>query len=192
MAIATGVVALAAAAEDLARADADSMRDTIARIDAAAARPRAAGAPPVRTSFTAREANAYLHYYGPTFLPAGVAKPQVTIGNAGRVGARAIVDLDAVRLSHNRGLLDPLAFVTGTLEVVASGTVAGADGRGIVRFEGATVGGISVPQSVAQELLRFYTRTPDRPRGFEFDQPFDLPAGLRSVAVDQGRVQLVQ
>jgi hypothetical protein len=49
-----------------------------------------------------------------------------------------------------------------------------------------------VPKTVAQELLRFYTRTPERPRGFAFDEPFALPAGLRSVTVEGGTATVTQ
>lgn len=192
-ALVTAAMSLAAAAaEVLSRDEADSMSVKIMRIEAAAAKPRAAGARPVRTAFTDREANAYFEHYGPEFLPPGIATPQVAIGDGGSVTARAIVDLDAVRLARERSLLDPLAFVTGSVEVIASGSVAGTDGFGIVRFESATAGGVTVPKAVAQELLRFYTRSPTRPNGFEFDKLFALPAGVRSVATEPGRATIVQ
>ena len=69
---------------------------------------------------------------------------------------------------------------------------ADSDGQGVIRYESATVGGIAVPQTVAQELLRFYTRTPERPRGFAFDEPFALPAGLRAVSVERGAATVTQ
>ena len=62
----------------------------------------------------------------------------------------------------------------------------------MIRYESATVGGVAVPKTVAQELLRFYTRTPERPDGFAFDEPFDLPAGLRAVSVERGSVTVTQ
>jgi hypothetical protein len=51
---------------------------------------------------------------------------------------------------------------------------------------------VSVPKTVAHELLRFYTRTTQRPQGFAFDEPFDLPAGIRSVTVDHTLAAVVQ
>jgi len=193
IALVAGAMSLAvAAAEELSRADADSVSTKIMRIEEAAAKPRAAGARPVRTTFTEREINAYFEYYGPELLPPGIAKPQVAIGDSGSIMARAIVDLDAVRLAHERSVLDPLAFVTGSVEVIASGIVAGTDGFGIVRFESATVAGVTVPKAVAQELLRFYTRSPTRPNGFEFDTLFALPGGVRSVVTDLGQATIVQ
>jgi hypothetical protein len=186
------IVLTTAAAQELSRADADSVSAKLARMEATAAAPRPANAPPRRTSFTEREINAYFEHYGPTFLPAGIARPRVAIGADGRIEAQAIVDLDAVRLARPRGLLDPLAFVRGALEVVAAGRIEGAHGQGVVRFESATVGGVAVPESVAQELLRFYTSTPERPAGIAFDTPFELPLAMRSVAAARGGIAVTQ
>src|SRR5262245_5528511 len=187
------VAALAATviaqAQEPTRAEADSMQTKIDRVAAAAdAAPRGANEPPLRTTFTEREINAYLTLEGPEFLPTGIAMPRVQLDDANRVHARAIVDLDAVRRSRERSVFDPLAYVTGAVEVVASGTVEGSAGEGLIRYESATVAGVGVPQTVAQELLRFYTRTDQRPRGFAFDEPFALPAGLRAVSVERGAV----
>jgi DNA primase len=51
---------------------------------------------------------------------------------------------------------------------------------------------VAVPKTVAQELLRFYTTTPERPRGFAFDEPFALPAGVRAIAVARGTATVTQ
>jgi hypothetical protein len=174
------------------RAEAEAMQAKLARVAAAAESPRPAGAPPLRTTFTEREINAYLALEGPLFLPSGIAMPRVQLGDDGRVRARAIVDLDAVRRSRERSPFDPLAYLTGSVEVVAAGTVEGSDGEGLIRYESATVAGVTVPKTVAQELLRFYTRTPERPRGFAFDEPFVLPAGLRAASSERGAVTVTQ
>lgn len=173
-------------------ADADSMRAKLARIEAAAESPRPATRPPVRTSLHEREINAYFVHYGTDFLPAGVTGPRATLLDDGRVVARAVLDLDAVRRSRERSLFDPLAYLQGSLEVVAAGVVAGSDGRGLIRFESATVGGVAVPKTLAQELLRFYTRSPERPGGFQFDEPFDLPANIQSVSTQRGTTTITQ
>ena len=193
---ATAILAVAVlgagAAQEPSRVDADAMAAKLARVVAAAEDARAANAPPQRTTFAEREINAYLALDGPDFLPPGIAMPRIELGDDARVQARAIVDLDAVRRSRERSLFDPLAYLTGSVEVVAIGRVEGSDGEGLIRYESATVAGVGVPQTVAQELLRFYTRTPERPRGFAFDEPFTLPAGLRAVSVERGAVTVTQ
>jgi hypothetical protein len=179
-------------AQEPTRAEADAMQTKLERVEAAAETPRPADAPPLSTTFTEREINAYLALEGPSFLPPGIAMPLVQLGEEGRVQTRAIVDLDAVRRSRERGVFDPLAYLTGTVEVLAVGKIDGDDGRGLIRYESAAVGGVTVPQTVAQELLRFYTRTPERPSGFAFDEPFALPAGLRAVRVERAAVTVTQ
>lgn len=190
-ALSTALVAFAAA-QGTREADANSMNRKIARILDLADSARSPTAPPARTTFTESEANAYFEIYGPDFLPAGVALPQVTLGDNGRVSGRAIVDLDAVRTARQRSMLDPLSFVAGSVEVIASGHITAENGRGLVRFEAASVGGVAVPKTVAQELLRFYTRSAQRPQGFAFDEPFDLPAGIRGASVVRGQATVVQ
>jgi hypothetical protein len=182
----------AALAQEPTRTDADAMQKKLARVEVAAETPRPANAPPLRTTFTEREINAYLALDGPDFLPPGIAMPRVQLGDDNRVRARAIVDLDGVRRSRERSMLDPLAYLTGSVEVVATGNIAASGGEGVIRYESATVGGVAVPATVAQELLRFYTRTPERPRGFAFDEPFVLPAGLRAVSTERGAVTVTQ
>lgn len=175
------------------RAEADAMQKKIDRVAATAeAPPRPASAAPLRTTFTEREINSYLTLDGADFLPAGIAMPRVRLGEDNRVEARATVDLDGVRRSRERSVFDPLAYVTGAVEVVAIGTVEGRGGEGLIRYESATVGGVAVPKTVAQELLRFYTTTPERPRGFAFDEPFALPAGVRAVGVARGAATVTQ
>jgi hypothetical protein len=181
-----------AAAENASPADAASMAAKIARIEATGAQARPPHAPPVTTAFTDREINAYLTLEGPKFLPPGIAGPRVTIGDGGRVTARAIVDLDAVRLAGSRGLFDPLTLLRGRLEVIASGFVEASNGRGLGRLESVTVAGVPVPKRVADELLRYYTRTPERPEGFGLDTPFDLPARIRGVSIAAGRCTVTQ
>lgn len=186
------VLALAAHGQDALRKDSAAMAAKIARMQELGAHPRPPKAEPARTAFTDREMNAYLQVEGPSFLPEGITDPQISTGEGGRVTARATIDLDAVRLSQQRGLLDPLAFVRGSVEVVATGFVVASNGSGSARFESATIAGIPVPKRVAEEVLRFYTRTQQRPQGFSLDDTFDLPAEIRSVNVDAGRVTVTQ
>ena len=168
------------------------MQTKLERVAAAAEQPRPPGAPPLRTTFTESEINAYLALDGPEFLPPGIARPRVQIADNGRVRAHAVVDLDSVCRARERSPFDPLRYLTGAVEVVATGRVEASGGEGVIRYEAATVGGVGVPLAVAQELLRFYTRTQERPRGFAFDEPFVLPAQLRAVSTERGAATVTQ
>jgi hypothetical protein len=184
----------AAPAQDVSvRADADVMqRKLVAIVTRGDLPPVPVGMPVQRTSFTDGEVNAYFRVYGPEFLPVGVVDPQVGIDAAGRVRARAVVDLDQALKPQERGWLDPLAWVTGKLPVVGIGTLHAANGRGVFRLESATLGGVTIPKAVLQEIITFYSRSEEYPRGFQLDEPFELPSAIRSVETAPGRATVVQ
>jgi len=146
----------------------------------------------VRTTFTDREVNSYFKVYGPTFLPEGVVDPQLAIDEGGRVRAKSLVNLDTIRAAKPRGWLDPLAYVTGSVEVTAAGTLKTADGRGVFALETATLGGITVPKSLLQELVSHYSRSPESPSGISLEQPFALPSRIRMVETGRGAATVVQ
>jgi len=174
------------------RADASTMEEKLVAIVTRAELPVTPDSAVQRTSFTDREVNAYFDVRGPEFLPEGVVNPQVAIGEAGRVRARATVDLDLALKPQNRGWLDPLAYLGGKVEVVGLGTLHAANGRGVLRLESTTLGGVEIPKTVLQELVTFFTRSDDQPRGFQIEEPFELPSAIRSVETAPGRATVVQ
>jgi hypothetical protein len=189
-------VALSSASQELTRAEAESMSrklEAIVERGSAAPAPEPAPQPkPVTTSFTEREVNAYFKYLGPLFMPTGVTGTQLTIGGDGHVQSRAVVDLDAIRQAQPRGWLDPLAWLGGSMEVKASGRVRGVNGKGVFQFESAYIAGVPVSKALLQELVTFYTRSPELPKGFNLDEPFDLPSNIRSVETRVGAATVVQ
>ena len=144
---------------------------------------------PLRTTFTDREANAYFKVDGPDFLPAGVLDPQVTIDQGGKVSARAVVDLEK---ALGASAFNPLAWLGGKTEVTAMGTVRGENGKGQLQIERATLSGISIPKTVLQQVVSYYTRSPEMPNGFNIDEPFELPSKIRSVETAKGQATVVQ
>ncbi len=58
--------------------------------------------------------------------------------------------------------------------------------RGTFALESATLGAVPVPKSLLQELVTYYTRSPELPNGFDLDKPFDLPANIRQVELQRG------
>ena len=55
-----------------------------------------------------------------------------------------------------------------------------------------TLAGVSVPKSILQELVTFYSRTPATPQGINLDDPFPLPAGIRRIDVGKGQATVIQ
>jgi len=154
--------------------------------------PPVANHAPVRTTFTEQEVNALFQYSQLVQMPAGVVNPRLSIADAGLLTGRAIVDLDAIRKSKERTMLDPLSYVTGSVEVTAIGTLKTANGQGTFDLQSATLGGISIPKSLLQELVSYYSRTPDTPNGFSLDKPFVLPAAIQAVETRRGAATVVQ
>jgi hypothetical protein len=179
----------APSAQDRSNADADQMRKKLAAIVARGEQKTPQKPAPLRTTFSDREANAYFKIDGPEFLPAGVEAPEVTIDQGGKVSARAVVDLQK---ALNPSVFNPLAWLTGKTEVTAMGTVRGENGKGQLQIERATVSGISIPQSVLQQVVSYYTRSPEMPNGFNIDEPFELPSKIRSVETAKGHATVVQ
>lgn len=188
-----GVVGAAALpAQDPVRADAANMQRKLLAI-AARSEAKAQRTAPVRTSFTDREVNAYFRINAAEVVPVGIVDPQVTIEDGGRVRARAQVDLQAAVKPQQRSWLDPLAWVPpGQIEVTAAGVLQAAAGKGRLAIESATVGGVPVSKSVLQELVAYYSRTPEHPSGVNLDQPFELPASIRAVETRRGTATIVQ
>jgi hypothetical protein len=54
------------------------------------------------------------------------------------------------------------------------------------------VSGIPVPLSLLQELVTYYTKSPDFPNGVNLNEPFDLPSKIQRIDVDPGRAIVVQ
>jgi hypothetical protein len=186
------VTAAWSSAQQLTKRDAESLEKKLSAVLARGATRPAPRQPPVRTSFSEREVNAYLKFSFREQLPKGVVNPEVNLGGERRVSAHAVVDLDAVRTSKERGWFDPGAYLTGSVDLHATGLLRTANGRGTFELESATVSGISIPKSLFQELVTYYSRSADLPSGFDLDKPFDLPAHIREVEIQRGGATVIQ
>jgi hypothetical protein len=147
---------------------------------------------PIQTIVTEPEVNGYLRYRGKDVLPVGVVDPYVFVLGAGRLSGVATVDLDAVRLSRPRGILDPAQLLRGRVPVTAIGVLRSKDGEFRFDLESATVAGIEVPKSILQELVSYYTKSASNPSGYSLDAPFALSGGIRQINVESKRAVIIQ
>jgi hypothetical protein len=173
-----------------AKRDADNLAAKLVRIVAIGA--KCPCQRPVSTTVTEAEVNAYLVHYAAGDLPEGVVSPHITIVGAGRVSGRATVDLDRVRTSKQRGWLDPAGYLTGKLPVTLTGILHTRDGLAKFELLNATVGGVTVPKIVLQELVSYYTRTPDDPDGISIDDTFEMPAKIKEIQVGKALAHVIQ
>jgi hypothetical protein len=190
--VALGVCAGAQSAD--AKRDADKMQRTLGTIMERANAPAVKGKtpPPLRTTFTDVQLNAWLLADGKDNVPQGLLQPVVTFLAAGKVSAKAVVDLDAVRKSKPRGMLDPMNLLSGLVPVTMTGTLSGADGMGTFDVESATLGTWPLPRSVLQELIAYYSKSPEYPDGITLGKPFPLPAAVKALLIARGTATVVQ
>ena len=144
------------------------------------------------TPLTDLELNSYLAFNAKDQVPTGILEPTLNALGDGKVSGRAIVDLDAVRTQKQRGVLDPVGYLSGRLPVVVSGRLTTKDGQGQFQLESAEISGVSVPKAVLQELLTYYSKSPENPKGISMEAPFELPAGIREIRVGAGTSTVVQ
>ncbi|MBI4263626.1 MAG: hypothetical protein HY657_04570 [Acidobacteria bacterium] len=147
----------------------------------------------LRTPLTEDEVNSWFAYTAAPLLPPGVTQPRVAIVGGGRLAGEAVVDLEAVaKRRSSGGSLDPWSLIGGRVPVSVTGTLQARDGVGRFNIESATISGVPVPAALVQEILSYYSRTPERPQGVRLDSPFALPANIRQIEVGRGQAVVVQ
>lgn len=176
----------------LTKQDADRFQTKLGQIVSYGNTPPARGAKARAIAVTDAEVNSYLRYHARDQIPVGIVDPVLNSLGDGRVGGRAVVDLDAVRKQKQRGWLDPLAYLTGRLPVTANGRLHTKDGVGRFELQSAEISGVTIPKGMLQELLSFYSRTPENPAGIDMDAPFELPSRIREIRVASGQATIVQ
>jgi hypothetical protein len=191
--LAVGLLVVPALAQPrLTKPDADRFQTKLMRIVQFGNTAPVRNAQPRSTALTDLELNSYFKFLAADQIPVGIVEPMLNAVGSSRVSGRAIVDLDAVRKQKERGWLDPMGYLSGRLPVTASGTLTTKDGVGRFQLESAEISGVTVPKPVLQELLSYYSRTPDKPSGINMDDPFELPARIREIRVGTGTATIVQ
>lgn len=176
----------------LTKADGERFQTKLTRIVTIGNTPRSAKRAAESTTVSDVEVNAYLRYHAQDQIPVGIVEPLLNAHGDGIVSGRAIVDLDAVRKQRQRGWLDPMGYLTGRLPLTARGRLTTQNGIGRFELESAEISGVTVPKTMVQELLSFYSRTPETPNGINMDDPFELPAQIREIRVAPGAATIVQ
>jgi hypothetical protein len=193
VAVFVSVATLLAGTVRVSKEDAERFQAKLTKIvEFGNAKPSAKASSKRSTAVTDIEVNSYIRLKAADQIPVGVTEPELTAVGDGRVAGRAIVDLDAVRKQKQRGWLDPLAYLGGQLPITAAGHLTTKDGKGQFVLESAEVKGVPIPKAVVQELLSYYSRTPENPGGIDMDAPFELPARIKEIRVGSGTSTVVQ
>lgn len=144
-----------------------------------------------RTVVTEGEINSWLALEALETMP-GVTSAEVTLGMDGKVSAMVTIDLETLGTPATGGGLNPLSLLTGLVPVQVEGQLETGVGQGRVVLEQASIAGVVVPESVLQQLLIHYTRTPENPEGVRLSESFALPAGIDRIVIGSGRAIVIQ
>ncbi|CAN5828656.1 hypothetical protein BH18ACI5_BH18ACI5_27960 [soil metagenome] len=144
------------------------------------------------TQITDAELNSYLRFQAADQVPSGIVDPMINAQGEGKVSGSATVDLDAVRKQKQRGWLDPMGYLTGRLPLTARGRLVTQNGVGRFELESAELSGVTIPKTLLQELLTYYSKTPEDADGINMDDPFQLPAQIQEIRVASGTATIVQ
>jgi hypothetical protein len=148
--------------------------------------------PPLTTAFSEEEANQLLRAQLKE-LPGGLSDPQVRLIGNNALVARVIVDLDEYnRRRQGRGARGPLALLTGKLPVTARGVLHSGAGQAQVKLERADVNGIPVPPALVREIVSALSRSQRNPAGYDIEQPFTLPAQIKTVTINPKEALVTQ
>ena len=148
---------------------------------------------PKRTTMSEVEVNSYLAFNIREKIPRGLANPEIRIVGDGQLAGRVFVDMDEFKRHRSSGgFLDPLSYISGQVPLTARGVLRTRDGKGQFQLASAEILGVPLPKPIVQELVGFFSRTSENPNGFNLDAPFNLPAKIREVAVNQEQALVVQ
>jgi len=146
-----------------------------------------------RTPMTDAEVNSYLAYNVKDKIPRGLANPEIRMGGDGQLAGRVFVDMDEFKRGRSSdSIMDPLSYISGQVPLTARGVLRARDGKGQFQLISAEIHGVPLPKPIVQELVGFFSRTRETPNGIDVDAPFNLPAKIREVLVNQGEAVMVQ
>ncbi|HEX5605020.1 MAG TPA: hypothetical protein VFY96_00800 [Candidatus Binatia bacterium] len=150
-------------------------------------------ATPKRTAMTEAEVNSYLAFNIKEKIPRGLTEPHVRLLGNGQLAGRVLVDMDDFKRGRTSGgMLDPLSYIAGQVPVTARGVLSTRDGKGQFQLIAAEMNGYPLPKPFVQELVRYFSRTPTNPNGFNLEEPFLLPAKIREITVNAAEAVVVQ
>jgi len=180
----------ATASGAVSEAAAGRMQQKLDAIVAHAAGQPKAKAQPLTTTLSEEELNSYFQYRMGAKIPRGVSQVRFQL-HAGRVTGDAMVDFDEVKASSNRPihpLLD--ALLAGKRPVSGTGSFTSSNGSGVLHLEQVAIGNLSLSGALLDLLVRRFV-LPRYPKA-AIDRPFQLPAGIDRLMIEEGRAIIYQ
>jgi hypothetical protein len=163
------------------------------KIESIAQNGAAAPVRPKTTKVPEVEVNSYLAFNTREKLARGLTNPQIRMLGNGQLTGRVYVDVDEYKRGRKSGgIMDPFSYISGKVPVTARGVLRTKEGVGQFQLTAAELHGVPLPKPVVQELVSYFSRTPERPNGFNLDEPFQLAAKIRTITINTGEAVIVQ
>jgi hypothetical protein len=140
--------------------------------------------PDIEAEVSKAELESYVLYSLREKIPAQVDSIDVQL-TPGCVGA----DTQLTFNSNSTGNVMVDSLIGGTHNLFLKGKLAGQNGRGTFDLQEVRVDGIPVPKVLMQTLFDKYVK-PKYPDA-DLKEPFDLPWGIRSIDVQEGKAKIV-
>jgi hypothetical protein len=174
----------------LSWAAADSLAGKLARIEAAARKAIKPPAKPQSMEVSESEVNSYLNLTLGPKMPPELSEVAFRI-EPNRIAGTGLVDLDKLKAKiPSSGPFNPLSFLGGRVPVDLKTQLPTENGMGSLVVEELSLGGVSLPMSLIQQIVLSATRTRENPRGFDVQMPFRLPNDVKKVRLGTGKAWL--
>ncbi len=177
---------LAAADSGISEQAATQMEQKLAVILENAAKPSG----PTTVYLSEQEVNSYFRYRMGAKIPVGVS--DVTLDfRPDRPSGTAIVDFDQVKAASKKRVNAVLDYLlSGRKPVAVTGHFTSSAGQGLFHLEEVSIGGFTLRGALLDTVIRHFV-VPRYPN-VAIDRPFQLPANIEQIAVEEGRVRVRQ
>lgn len=123
-------------------------------------------------------------------MPRGVYDVRLDL-HQDRPSGTAVVDFEEIKAASKKPvnpLLDQI--LNGRKPITAAGRFTSANDQGIFHLEEVSIGGMTIRGALLDLLLRHFV-LPRYPK-VAIGRPFELPANIRQIAVEEGRARIEQ
>jgi hypothetical protein len=83
-------------------------------------------------------------------------------------------------------------WLKGQLPVEVRGRLTAEKGIARVEITRTEVAGLPIPTTLLQDIVTYYSRSPEFPSGVDLGAPFELPARIREIHVNARQAVVIQ
>jgi hypothetical protein len=140
---------------------------------------------------TEPELNSYLNLTLGPKMPPELSDVAFRIEPSRLVGT-GLLDLDRLKskMQAPASPFNPLSLLGGRVAVDLKTALPTGNGVGAFQVQELTLGGVSLPVSLVQQIVQSSTRTRENPAGFDLQAPFRLPFAVKQVRLGAGKAWL--